>query len=76
MDTGAHKDNKKVIQELGKKIERRKIFKTVRIALMEFNSPNIAETLGNLAKEGIKNIVALPVMLAGECTLKGAFRKC
>ncbi len=63
-------DSKKVMEELGKKIERRKIFKTVRIALMEFNSPSIAETLRNLAKEGIKSIVALPVMLAGGTHVK------
>jgi len=56
--------NKEVLDELGKRIEKRGIFKAVRVAFMQLNSPSIEEVLRTLAQEGMKNIVALPVFLA------------
>lgn len=55
---------KDVLEELRRRIEMREIFKEVRVAFMQLNSPSIEETLRNLAKDGMKNIVALPVFLA------------
>lgn len=55
---------KEVMEEFGRRIEMRGIFKEVRVAFMQLNSPSIEETLRELAKEGMKNIVAQPVFLA------------
>ena len=55
---------KEVMEEFGRRIEMRGIFKAVRVAFMQLNSPSIEETLRELAKAGMKNIVALPVFLA------------
>lgn len=55
---------KGVLEELRRRIEMREIFKEVRVAFMQLDSPSIEETLRNLAKDGMKNIVALPVFLA------------
>ena len=56
--------NKEVLEELRRRIEMSGAFKTVRVAFMQLNSPSIEETLQKFAKEGLKNIVALPVFLA------------
>ena len=56
--------NKEVLEELGRRIELREIFKVVRVAFMQLNSPSIEEVLRTLAKDGMKKIVALPVFLA------------
>jgi sirohydrochlorin cobaltochelatase len=56
--------NKEVLEELRMRIEMRGTFKEVRTAFMQLNSPSIEETLRELAKEGIKTIVALPVFVA------------
>lgn len=56
--------NKEVLEEFGRRIEMRGMFRVVRVAFMQLNSPSIEETLRSLAKEGMKNIVALPVFLA------------
>ncbi len=56
--------NKDVLEELRERMELRGIFKGVRVAFMQLNSPGIEQTLRDIAKEGIKNIVALPVFLA------------
>ena len=56
--------NKEVLDELRRRIEMREVFKAVRVAFMQLNSPSIEEALQKLAKEGLKNIVALPVFLA------------
>ncbi|HDS46185.1 MAG TPA: sirohydrochlorin nickelochelatase [Methanomicrobia archaeon] len=56
--------NKEVLEELGKRIEMREIYKTVRVAFMQLNSPNIEDVLRDLAEEGTKKIVAQPVFLA------------
>jgi len=55
---------KGVLEELRRRIEMREIFREVRVAFMQLDSPSIEETLRNLAKDGMKNIVALPVFLA------------
>ena len=55
---------KEVLEELRRRIEMRELFKEVRVAFMQLNSPSIEETLRKLAKDGMKNIVALPVFLA------------
>jgi sirohydrochlorin ferrochelatase len=55
---------KGVLEELRRRIEMREIYKEVRIAFMQLDSPSIEETLRDLAKDGMKNIVALPVFLA------------
>jgi sirohydrochlorin cobaltochelatase len=56
--------NKEVLEGLGKRIEKRGIFKAVRVAFMQLNSPSIEDTLRTLARDGMKKIVALPVFLA------------
>jgi sirohydrochlorin cobaltochelatase len=56
--------NREVLEELRRRIEMRGTFKEVRIAFMQLNSPSIEETLRELAEEGIKTIVALPVFVA------------
>jgi sirohydrochlorin cobaltochelatase len=56
--------SKEVMEEFGRRIEMRGIFKAVRVAFMQLNSPSIEEALRSIAKEGMKNIVALPVFLA------------
>ena len=56
--------NKEVLEELGKRIEKRGIFKAVKVAFMQLNSPSIEEVLRDLAQDGMKTIVALPVFLA------------
>ncbi len=53
--------NREVIEELRRRIEMREIFKAVRVAFMQLNSPSIGEVLRTLAKDGMKKIVALPV---------------
>ena len=56
--------NKEVLEELGKRIEMRGIFKAARVAFMQLNSPSIEDVLRELAEDGTKRIVALPVFLA------------
>ena len=56
--------NREVLEELRRRIEMRGIFKAVRVAFMQLNSPSIEEVLRTFAKDGMKNIVALPVFLA------------
>lgn len=56
--------NRDVLEELRRRIEMRGIFKVVKVAFMQLNSPSIEETLRTLAKDGMKDIVALPVFLA------------
>lgn len=56
--------NKEVIEELGRGIEKQGIFKEVRVAFMQLNSPSIEDVLRNLAEGGMKKIVAQPVFLA------------
>ena len=56
--------NKEVLKELREMMERRGLFKTVRMAFMQLNKPSIDEVIRELASEGMKNIVALPVFLA------------
>lgn len=56
--------NREVLEELGKRIEKRGIFKAVRVAFMQLNSPSIEEVLRDLAQDGMKTIVAQPVFLA------------
>lgn len=56
--------NKEVLEELRRRIEIREIFKVVKVAFMQLNSPSIEEVLRTLAKDGMKKIVALPVFLA------------
>jgi len=68
--------NKEVLEELGKRITKRRIFKAVRVAFMQLNSPSIEEVLRTLAREGMKDIVALPVFLAdGAHTLEDIPKK-
>ncbi len=56
--------NRDVLEELRRRIEMRRIFKVVKVAFMQLNSPSIEETLRTFAKDGMKDIVALPVFLA------------
>ncbi len=56
--------NKEMLEELGKRIEMRGIFKAVKVAFMQLNSPSIEEVLRDLAQDGMRTIVALPVFLA------------
>ena len=56
--------NREVLEELRRRIEMQGIFKAVRVAFMQLNSPSIEEVLRTFAKDGMKNIVALPVFLA------------
>jgi sirohydrochlorin ferrochelatase len=56
--------NKEVLVGLRERMEMRGIFKDVNVAFMQLNSPSIEDVLRTLAKEGKKNIVALPVFLA------------
>ncbi|MEA2074551.1 MAG: sirohydrochlorin nickelochelatase [Euryarchaeota archaeon] len=56
--------NKEVLEEFGRRMELREIFKAVRVAFMQLNSPSIEEVLRTLAKDGMKKIVAQPVFLA------------
>jgi len=55
---------KEVMEELRRRLEMRGIFKVVRTAFMQINTPSIEEALRELARSGIKNIIALPVFLA------------
>lgn len=55
---------KEVLDELQKRLAMRELFKEVRVAFMQLNSPSIEDVLRDLAKSGIKRIVALPVFLA------------
>ena len=56
--------NKQVLEEFGRGVEKRGLFKAVKVAFMQLNSPSIEEALRGLAESGLKNIVALPVFLA------------
>ncbi|RZN37480.1 MAG: sirohydrochlorin nickelochelatase [Methanophagales archaeon ANME-1-THS] len=56
--------NREVLEELRKRLEKREIFKAVRVAFMQLNSPSIEEVLRTLAQDGMKTIVAQPVFLA------------
>ncbi|MHC1611003.1 MAG: sirohydrochlorin nickelochelatase [Candidatus Methanospirareceae archaeon] len=56
--------NKEVLEEFRRRMELRGIFKAVRVAFMQLNSPSIEEALRTLAKAGMKKIVAQPVFLA------------
>ena len=56
--------NKEVLDELGKRMEKRGLYRAVKVAFMQLNPPSIEEVLRNFAQEGIKNIVAQPVFLA------------
>ncbi|MHC1635433.1 MAG: sirohydrochlorin nickelochelatase [Candidatus Methanospirareceae archaeon] len=56
--------NEQIMHELRRKIEKKGIFKDVRVAFMQINSPGIEETLRSLVEEKIRNIVVLPVFLA------------
>lgn len=56
--------NKELLDGLQRLMELRGVFKVVRVAFMQLNSPSIEEVLRELAKNGIKKIVAVPVFLA------------
>jgi len=56
--------NKELLVGLQRLMELRCVFKDVRVAFMQLNSPSIEEVLRELAKNGIKKIVAVPVFLA------------
>lgn len=56
--------NKEVLEGLRERMAIRGTFKDVKIAFMQLNSPSIEDMLRTLAKDGKKNIVALPVFLA------------
>jgi sirohydrochlorin ferrochelatase len=56
--------NEEVLVGLRDRMAMRGLFKDVRVAFMQLNSPSIEEVLRTLAKEGKRNIVALPVFLA------------
>ena len=56
--------NKELLDGLQRLMELRGVFKDVRVAFMQLNSPSIEEVLRELAKNGIKKIVAVPVFLA------------
>ncbi len=56
--------NKELLVGLQRLMELRGVFKDVRVAFMQLNSPSIEEVLRELAKSGIKKIVAVPVFLA------------
>ncbi len=55
---------KRVMEELRRRLEMRGIYRVVRCAFMQINSPSIEEELRELASSGIKKIIALPVFLA------------
>ena len=55
---------KEVMEELRRRLEMRAMFKVVRTAFMQINTPGIEDALRELARSGIKNIIALPVFLA------------
>ncbi|RJS69101.1 sirohydrochlorin nickelochelatase [Methanophagales archaeon] len=55
---------KEVMEELRRRLEMRAMFKVVRTAFMQINTPSIEDALRELARSGIKNIIALPVFLA------------
>lgn len=56
--------NKDVLDELRRRMETRGLFKAVRVAFMQLNTPSIEEVLRDLAADGLKKIVAQPVFLA------------
>jgi len=56
--------NEEVLVGLRERMEMRGVFKDVKVAFMQLNSPSIKDVLRTLAKDGEKNIVALPVFLA------------
>jgi sirohydrochlorin ferrochelatase len=56
--------NEEVLVGLRQRMAMRGLFKEVKVAFMQLNSPSIEEVLRALAKEGKRNIVALPVFLA------------
>lgn len=56
--------NKELLVGLQRLMELRGVFKDVRVAFMQLNSPSIEEVLRELAKNGINKIVAVPVFLA------------
>lgn len=63
--------NEELLLELQRKIEMMGIFKAVRVAFMQINSPGIEEAIKKLVAEGIIDIVVLPVFLAkGVHTIK------
>ncbi len=55
---------KAVLDELQKRLAMREVFKEVRVAFMQLNSPSIEDVLRDLAKSGINRIIVLPVFLA------------
>jgi sirohydrochlorin ferrochelatase len=56
--------NEEVLVGLRDRMATQGIFKEVKVAFMQLNSPSIEEVLRTLAKEGKRDIVALPVFLA------------
>jgi sirohydrochlorin ferrochelatase len=55
---------KEVMENLRGRLEMRGLFRAVKVAFLELNSPSIEDVLRTLAKDGIKTIVAQPVFLA------------
>jgi len=55
---------KEVMEELRRRLEMRAVFKVVKTAFMQINTPGIEDALRELARSGVKNIIALPVFLA------------
>ena len=53
-----------VIREIARTMEKRGLYKIVKAAFNEFNSPTIEEGLREIAREGVTTIVALPTLLA------------
>ena len=53
-----------VLEKLRGRLEMRGLFRAVKVAFLQLNSPSIEDVLRTLVQDGFKNIVAQPVFLA------------
>jgi sirohydrochlorin ferrochelatase len=56
--------DKEVLEELRGSLEMRGLFRAVKVAFLQLQSPSVEEVLRTLAQDGMKHIVAQPVFLA------------
>lgn len=52
-----------VIYQVRGEIAKRNLYKEVKVAFMEFNHPNIREAFDEIYKEGLRQVIAVPMFL-------------
>ena len=64
-----------VIYQVRGEIAKRNLYKEVKVAFMEFNHPNIREAFDEIYKEGLRQVVAVPMFLFRETRYGMIFRR-